>query len=170
MRPILAAAALAALLLLSSAPAAADDGLRWRRTTPRASLSAAGDALELRVPVGRAWGIASDPIALEPGGVYRARVELEVPAERLRGVFLRVALYQRADGRGRQRERHDSIPLGAGYGARVVEFVAPPWARAAKLRLLVRADADMSAPVRARHAGLAAVERQPPEVILRPDD
>lgn len=156
------------VLLFASQPADADDGLRWRRTTPRAIVAERGDLLELRVPAGRAWGVSSQPLPLEPGRAYRARVELDVPRDRLRGTFLRVALYERADGRGRQRLRIDSRPLLGAAEARVIDFVVPHWAHSAKLRVLVRADADMPLPVRASRAGLYRIERAPPEVILRP--
>lgn len=170
MRSIFPVVALALALLLSSSVASADDGVRWRRTTPRALLTTEGDWIGIRVPAGRAWGIASNPLAVEPGRTYRAGVEIEVPAERLRGAFLRIALYERADGRGRQRERLDSALVATGRGSPTIQFVAPAWARAAKLRVLIRAEGEMALPVRVSRGAVAPAERELPEVILRPND
>lgn len=166
-----AAAALAAVPL----PASADDGLRWRRTTPRAVLVEEAGGLVLRVPSGRAWGAESSAISVEPARAYRARAVLEVPEGAARGAFLRVAAYARPDARGRQGARFDSPLVTPGRTERLaLDFVAPAWARAVKLRVLVRRGADATDPVsavRARDPGLRRIDRaQPPPVILRPGD
>lgn len=162
---------MAAVWALAANVASADDGLRWRRTTPRASVEVSDATLSLRVPPGRAWGVESAPLAIEPGRRYRARAWFDVPAAAAGATFLRVALYARSDGRGRQRARFDSLALRPGRAAeREVDFVAPAWARAVKLRVLVRQRVSVSeqSPVRARDVELRGSGRSPrPEVLLR---
>lgn len=169
MRRLVACLAVA-LALLGPAHALADDGLRWKRTTPRATFRQTPTLLELRVPPERAWGIAAAPLELEAGRRYRARADLSLPTETLRGAFLRVALYPSADGRGRQRLVLDSALLAGGADARAVEFTAPAWARSAKLRVLARASAALSAPLFAERVALVPIGRAPPEVVLREND
>lgn len=159
------------MLPLASGIASADEGIRWRRTTPRATAEVADGVLSLRVPPGRAWGVESAPIAIEAGRTYRARARIAVPSDPVAEAFLRVALYERADGRGRQRARLDSPASRSGEAAeRDVHFVTPLWARAVKLRLLVRRAVSVSeqSAVRAGGVRLRAVFDRPRwEVVLR---
>jgi hypothetical protein len=167
-RPLIAFI-VAAVMLIAASSALADEGEpAWRATTPRAEVMRIGDTFTLRVPDERAWGVASSALSLVPGRAYRARVELDVHDPAVRGAFLRAALYARRDGRGRQRRWYDT-PLVAGESRRVdVVFIAPRWARTAKLRVLIRADDDMAQPVHASQPMLVPLGLPPP-VVLKPD-
>ena len=178
MRIIRLAALISIALVLAVAVAGgADDQLRWRRTSPHALIGVQGTELLLQVIGGRARGVESAPIQIAPSGAYRAEVKLTVPEDaHARGAFLRLALYARADGGGRQALRLDSpLASGGSDAERIIDFVAPSWAHAAKLRLLVRREPGMrevAAPVRARGASLHAIQsaRPVPEVVLREPD
>ena len=173
----LAALGSIALVLAAAAAGAADDRLRWRRTSPHALIGVRGADLLLQVIGGRARGAQSAPVRIDPSGAYRARVDLAVPEDaHARGAFLRLALYARADGRGRQALRLDTPLVSSGSDSeRIIDFAAPSWAHAAKLRLLVRPEpglTEVAVPVRARDASLRVIvpERRVPEVVLREPD
>ena len=55
---------LVCLIAIGDAASADDGDPRFRRTTPRASLTNADRALVIGVPGGRAWGIESELLAL----------------------------------------------------------------------------------------------------------
>lgn len=169
MRPLLAVGVILGLLGCTATALAEGEGPLWRSTTPRAEVVRLGKLFTLRVPDERAWGIASSALSITRGRAYRARVALEAHDPAVHGAFLRVALYARADGRGRQRRWYDTPPLAGESAAREVRFVAPRWARSAKLRVLVRAPDGMTQPVRATEPALAEVVF-PPLVVLRLDD
>lgn len=169
-------ALLLAAVALSLAPerALADDAFRWRRTTPRAIVEQVDATLSLRVPGGRAWGVESAPSPVNPSSSYRVRVAFDVPSDADANAFLRLAFYARPDARGRQRARSDSARVGRGISAeRSVDFVAPSWARAVKLRLLVRRPTPSepaSEPVRAHVLELRALDGSAPRTVLREVD
>lgn len=170
----LAALGSIALVLAVAVAGAADDQFRWRRTSPRALVGVEGAELLLQVTGGRARGVESAPAQIAPSGAYRAAVNLTVPEEAdVRGAFLRLALYARADGGGRQALRLDTpLASGGSHGERTIDFVAPPWAHSVKLRLLVRREpggTEVAAPVQARDVSLQAIPptRRVPEVVLR---
>lgn len=126
------------LLAVVAAPAAADDDrVRFRRTTPRASLAETAGTLTLGVPSGRAWGIESDLRPLAPERALAVRLSVE--DDEVREAFARVAFYARASGRSRQIAVVDSEAVAAGAGR--VLFVAldpPPGAVAYRIRVLAR--------------------------------
>lgn len=169
MRPLLAVGVILSFLGCTATALAEGEGPLWRPTTPRAEVVRLGDLFTLRVPDERAWGIASSALPITPGRAYRARVALEAHDPAVRGTFLRIALYARADGRARQRRWYDTPLLADENAARELRFVAPRWARSAKLRVLVRASDGMTQPVRATEPVLAEVVF-PPLVVLRLDD
>ena len=169
MRTRIAAALL--VIAVSASPslsARADDGTPWRATSPRVQLEAADRHLELVIPAGRARGATSRAVPIEPGGTYVAIARLELDCLVARGAFLRVALYARDDGTGRQRARLDSTLVRESADGVVVLFRAPRWARAAKLRVLARPDRG-GAGLDAMNPLLIRVERAP-AVVLRPDE
>ena len=131
---------LVALLLgASAAPASADDGeLRFRRTTPRASLGETRGAVVIGLPGGRAWGIESELRPLPPSGTVLI-VRLAVTDDAVREAFVRVAYYGVPSGRSRQIAFTDSAPVGAGVRSLVVvELDPPPGAVAYRIRVLGR--------------------------------
>ena len=161
-----AAAALAIAVALGTR-ASADDGAPWRSTSPRVRLVTDACGLELVIPSGRARGATSRAIPIAPGETYIASARLELDVLIARGAFLRVALYDRADGGGRQRVRLDSVSVRGGEAGATVLFEAPAWGHAAKLRVLARPD-----------RGGAQLSTTTPElvrvpaatVVLRPDE
>ncbi|TMD60687.1 MAG: hypothetical protein E6I87_04915 [Chloroflexi bacterium] len=169
MRTRLAAAFAVIALLASPSPRAlADDGTPWRVTSPRVRLETAERRLELVIPAGRARGATSRAIPIEPGETYVALARLDLDWLVARGAFLRVALYARADGGGRQRARLDSTLLYGGGDGAVVLFRSPGWARAAKLRVLARPDRD-GTELQATDPLLIRVQGVP-VVVLRTDE
>ena len=155
----------AALATLVSLTASADEGA-WRVTSPRVALASRPDRLELVIPSGRARGVTSRAISIEPGQEYVAVARLDLDALIARGAFLRVALYPSAAG-GRQRLRLDSTFAADGESTLSVRFAAPSWARAAKLRVLARPDAERD--VETTIPALLPVSGAP-VVVLRPED
>jgi hypothetical protein len=143
-----------ALLVLVAAPAAADDDrMRFRRTTPRASLEEDARTFTLGVPSGRAWGIESELRALPPGRALVVR--LSVADDEVREAFARVAYYASATGRPRQIAVSDSVTVAAGEGrVLVVALDPPPGAVAYRVRVLARlrpgADRSRDDAIRAR--------------------
>jgi hypothetical protein len=148
------------LLAVVAAPAAADDDrVRFRRTTPRASLAETAGALTLGVPSGRAWGIESELRPLAPERALAVRLSVE--DDEVREAFARVAFYARGSGRSRQIAVVDSEAVAAGAGR--VLFVAldpPPGAVAYRIRVLarLRAGNDRSS-ADAIHARVRVTER-----------
>ena len=135
LRISLAVAVLAAVL---PAEALADDGWRFRRTSPRVDLVRQGPALVLGVPGGRAWGLES---ALLPasGGPTAIVADVEIADPQVREVFLRVAWYREATGRPRQVAIADSAPArGPGRVSLVLPLAPPPGAVAYRVRVLAR--------------------------------
>lgn len=168
---------IASLGLLALSGAAAADELRWHRTSPRVSFTAGDEVLLFATSGGRARGLESAAVAVQPGSSYRAEVELALPHDAGREALLRVALYERADGRARQRLVFDAPSVAAGSaGPRALDFAAPAWTRAVKVRLLLRgaprAVDPAAEPARARSPRLVPGERgaAPPPVVLRDED
>jgi hypothetical protein len=134
-------AGIALLLLLSVAaavPVAADDGWRFRLTTPRGSLER-GDGLTLRlgVPSGRAWGVESTLRSIS--GPRELTLTIAVRDVTVREAFVRVAWYDRDTGRPRQTAIADSNVVRAGEQDAVVVTLDPPdGAIAYRLRVLAR--------------------------------
>ena len=128
----------AALVLSHSSAAVADDGPRFHRTTPRASLEGSDRLIVMGVPGGRAWGVESDLRPLPPAGSTLV-VRLDVGDTAVREAFVRVAYYGSATGRTRQLAVSDSEQVEP--GARVLVGVPldpPPGAVAYRVRVLAR--------------------------------
>lgn len=122
----------------AASPAAADDGTRFRLTTPRGEIIDDGDELLVAIPAGRAWGITSGLQRLADAGATIA-AEIEVRDPLVREAFLRVAYYERASGRPRQLFTEDSAAVAFGERARVeVRLEPPPDAVAYRARVLGR--------------------------------
>ena len=158
-----------ALLVLAPSAAAAEDGWRFRRTTPRAALEAAADRLAFGVPSGRAWGIESALRRL-PARAGAVRGDLAVSDPSVREVFVRVAYYARADGRSRQIGVSDSTLVLPGEARRVtVELAAPEEAVAYRVRVLARLvpGARASAPDAVAVTDVALVRPRPSYTRLR---
>lgn len=136
------------LLAVVALPVAADDDtMRFRRTTPRASLEDHAGTLTLGVPSGRAWGLESELRPLPPERALAVR--LRVSDDDVREAFARIAYYTRATGRPRQISITDSEAVGAGEGRVVlVPLEPPPGAVAYRIRVLarLRAGAERSRP------------------------
>ncbi len=139
MRRVLFAVVTFALVLASGSTARADDEDRhFHLTTPRGSLSAAGDALVIGVPGGRAWGVESELRPLPATGT-RVLATLAVRDDAVREAFVRVAYYASATGRSRQIAIVDSAPVTVGARTMVgVEIEPPRGAVAYRVRVLAR--------------------------------
>src|SRR5437773_9055575 len=128
--------------------ASAEGGPPYRRTTPRGSFGTDGPELVVGVPGGRAWGIESALIPVpDERTAFRATVEVSDPE--VREAFVRVAWYDRANGRPRQFALTDARFVRAGETATVeVALDPPPGAVAYRLRVLarLRAPEALSAP------------------------
>ena len=128
----------ALILMLTASAAAADDEVRFRRTTPRADLQRDGSTLHLGVPGGRAWGLESQLIRVQPGA-GAVTLELAVGDEAVREAFVRIAWYERDEGRPRQIAIVDSPFVAAGEGGLVrVRLEPPDGAIAYRVRVLAR--------------------------------
>jgi len=152
---------LAVLLLLAAAasPAAADDDVRYRRTTPRANLDRSGAVLRLGIPGGRAWGVESALLRVPRYG-GAVTVGLEVADGAVREAFVRIAWYERAEGRPRQIAIDDSAPATVGPGETVVVTLDPPdGAVAYRIRVLARLWAGGTASAR------GAIRFAPPRLV-----
>jgi len=132
------AGSVALLLVCQATAVAADDGWRFRLTTPRGSLER-GDGLALRlgVPSGRAWGVES---ALRPiGGPRELTLAIAVRDVSVREAFVRVAWYDRDTGRPRQTAIADSTIARSGERDAVIVTLDPPaGAIAYRMRVLAR--------------------------------
>ena len=124
--------------LFAAMPAVADDGLGFRRTTPRAPLRIAGEELVFGVPAGRAWGLESRLVRIGREGATVA-IDLAVSDPAIREGFVRVAWYARDEGRSRQIAIEDAPAVLAGIERRIVVRLAPPEdAVAFRVRVLAR--------------------------------
>ena len=131
------------LLLAATSDAVADDGARFHRTTPRASLAGARDVVVIGIPAGRAWGIESELRPLpDRGTVLVVRLSVDDPA--VREAFVRVAYYGTAAARSRQIAITDSAPVTNGERALVaIELEPPAGAVAYRVRVLARLAANV---------------------------
>jgi hypothetical protein len=137
-RALLAVVTFALLIASGSTARADDDDQHFRLTTPRGSLTVAGDALVIGIPGGRAWGIESGLRALPAPGT-RLLATLAVRDDAVREAFLRVAYYATATGRSRQVAIVDSAPVTAGAKTMVGVAIEPPrGAVAYRVRVLAR--------------------------------
>lgn len=158
-----------ALLTLAPSAAAAEDGWRFRRTTPRAALEEAAERLAFGVPAGRAWGIESELRRL-PARARAVSLELAVSDPSVREAFVRVAYYARAAGRSRQLAVSDSVHVTPGEARRVTVELAPPEeAVAYRVRVLARLvpGARASAPDAIAVIDVALVRPRPSYTRLR---
>ncbi|MGH2450894.1 MAG: hypothetical protein ACRDGE_06435 [Candidatus Limnocylindria bacterium] len=169
-RLLLASLAFAIVAAASPTDALADDGWRFRRTSPRVDLARQGPALVLGVPDGRAWGLESVLLPLPAPALVMADVEIADPL--VREVFLRVAWYREATGRPRQIAIADSaMARGPGRVPLTLRLAPPPGAVAYRIRVLARLEADgaASAPDGFTVEGLAAgAPGRPALTRLRP--
>ncbi len=127
-----------ALTVLAAAPAAADDdGRRFHRTTPRATLEMENGALLLGVPGGRAWGVESELRPLPADGVIIVR--LAVDDEAVDEAFVRIAYYATLAGRSRQIAIADSEAVASGETRLLLlRLEPPPRAVGFRVRVLAR--------------------------------
>lgn len=124
-------------MLVGTAPVGAEDGTTFRRTTPRAPLHVAVDGLVFGVPSGRAWGLESKLIPI--GSQARVALDLGVRDAGVREAFVRIAWYDRDQGRPRQMHVQDSAIVPDGVRRRIVmELEAPDGAVAFRIRVLAR--------------------------------
>lgn len=123
--------------LAASAPSNAEDGTTFRRTTPRAPLRVAVDELVFGVPSGRAWGLESRLIRV--GSHASVALDLGVRDQEIREAFVRIAWYDRDEGRPRQMLVEDAPVVLPGVERRVVmQLEAPEGAVAFRIRVLAR--------------------------------
>jgi hypothetical protein len=172
-RRLIVLALVALPLVLGGAASGDDDPWRFRRTTPRASLTVAAGAYAIGLPGGRAWGIES-ALRRVPRRPTTITVELAVRDPSVREAFVRVAYYASA-GRSRQIALADSelVPFGE---RRFVEIAldAPEDAIAYRVRVLARlavpADSSGEAAVEAGHVALRPAAVGPSATRLRATD
>lgn len=125
------------LFLFGTAPARAEDGTTFRRTTPRAPIEVRGDEISFGVPAGRAWGLESRLVPIRGGA--SVALDLGVRDELVGGAFVRIAWYDRDEGRPRQMLVEDAPEVLPGVHRRVVMQLAPPdGAVAFRVRVLAR--------------------------------
>ncbi len=125
------------LMVAASAPSHAEDGTTFRRTTPRSPLHVAADKLVFGIPSGRAWGLESALIRI--GSHATVALDLGVQDERIREGFVRIAWYDREEGRPRQMQVADAPIVLPGVERRVVvRLEAPEHAVAFRIRILAR--------------------------------
>ena len=126
-----------ALLLWSSLAAQAEDGTTFRRTTPRAPLQVTADELRFGIPSGRAWGLESRLIPIGRGA--SVALDLGVDDGTVREAFVRIAWYDRDEGRPRQMLIEDAPLVLPGVERRVAMHLEPPdGAIAFRIRVLAR--------------------------------
>lgn len=150
-----------ALTLAGSAgPAAADDEPRFRRTTPRADLTASPGLVELGIPGGRAWGLESE-LLRAPRHAGRVTLTLAVVDPSVREAFVRIAWYARLDRPSRQIAIDDSDPVAFGREQVIrVDLDPPEGARGYRIRVLGRLHQGASAsPAGAIRAGRPRIEQ-----------
>ena len=153
------------LSLLSSVAASAEDGTTFRRTTPRAPLQVTAGELRFGIPSGRAWGLESRLIRVGTGA--SVALDLGVGDELIREAFVRIAWYERDEGRPRQMLTEDAPFVLAGVQRRVVMHLEPPeGAIAFRIRVLARVTTGTPA---SREGGVSVGRvRVDPQVRLRP--
>lgn len=126
-----------ALMLVTAASANAEDGTTFRRTTPRAPLRLSADQLVFGIPSGRAWGLESALIRI--GSHATVALDLGLADEGVREAFVRIAWYDRDQGRPRQMLVEDAPVVLPGVRRRVVlALEAPDGAVAFRIRALAR--------------------------------
>jgi len=126
------------LFALGDAASADDGDPRFRRTTPRGSFIADGDALVVGVPGGRAWGIEGELLPL-PASPTTIVARLRVSDASVHEAFVRVAYYASATSRTRQLAIADSAPVTVGERGIVAVALDPPaGAVAYRVRVLAR--------------------------------
>lgn len=130
-----------ALLLASSVSARAEDGTTFRRTTPRAPMSVSAEQIVFGIPSGRAWGLESRLVPIRGGA--SVALDLGVSDELISEAFVRIAWYDRDEGRPRQILVEDAPVVLPGVQRRVVMQLEPPdGAVAFRVRVLARAMPD----------------------------
>lgn len=126
-----------ALLLVSSVSAHAEDGTTFRRTTPRAPMRVSVEQIAFGIPSGRAWGLESRLIPI--AGSASVALDLGVNDESVREAFVRIAWYDRDEGRPRQMLVEDAPYVPPGVERRVILQLEPPdGAVAFRVRVLAR--------------------------------
>lgn len=131
-----------ALMLVASAAAHAEDGTTFRRTTPRAPVQTSAERIDFGIPGGRAWGLESRLIPV--AGSASVALDLGVTDESVREAFVRIAWYERDEGRPRQMLVEDAPVVLPGVGRRVVvQLEAPDGAVALRIRVLARVTPGM---------------------------
>ena len=126
-----------AIMLGSSAAAHADDGTTFRRTTPRAPVRVSAEQIAFGIPSGRAWGLESRLIPIR--GSASVALDLGVSDGSIREAFVRIAWYDRDEGRSRQMLVEDAPAVLPGVERRVVLQLEPPdGAVAFRIRVLAR--------------------------------
>lgn len=125
------------LVLGSSVVTHAEDGTTFRRTTPRAPMRVSAEQIAFGIPSGRAWGLESRLIAI--AGSATVALDLGVGDWSVRETFVRIAWYDRDEGRPRQMLVEDAPHVLPGVERRVVLQLEPPdGAVAFRIRVLAR--------------------------------
>ena len=136
-RIVLRVALCAAIVLGPSAVAHAEDGTTLRRTTPRAPMRVTAEQIAFGVPSGRAWGLESTLIPIR--GSASVALDLGVSDASVREAFVRIAWYDRDEGRPRQMLVADAPYVLPGVERRVLLQLEPPeGAVAFRIRVLAR--------------------------------
>lgn len=129
--------ALCLVLFPGSVPAHAEDGTTFRRTTPRSPIVVTADEIRFGIPSGRAWGLESRLIRV--GRSASVALDLAVTDGLVREAFVRIAWYDRDEGRPRQMLVEDAPLVLPGVERRVVMQLRPPdGAIAFRIRVLGR--------------------------------
>ena len=154
-----------AIMLLTALSSSAEDGTRFRRTTPRAPLHVSVDEIVFGIPSGRAWGLESRLIRIKSHATVA--LDLGVRDPEIREGFVRIAWYDRDEGRPRQMQVEDAPVVLPGVQRRVVmQLEAPEGAVAFRIRVLARVTPGTPA---SRGDALAVARvRVDPSVRLRP--
>ena len=126
-----------AVLIGLAASAHAEDGTTFRRTTPRAPMRVSAEQIVFGIPAGRAWGLESRLIPI--AGSASVALDLGVSDGSVREAFVRIAWYDRDEGRPRQMLVEDAPHVLPGVERRVVVRLEPPdGAVAFRVRVLAR--------------------------------
>ena len=125
------------LFLVGAIAAHAEDGTTFRRTTPRAPIEVSADEIAFGIPAGRAWGLESRLIPVRGGA--SVALDLGVEDGLVSEAFVRIAWYDRGEGRPRQMLVEDAPAVLPGVQRRVVMHLEPPdGAVAFRIRVLGR--------------------------------
>ena len=164
-RDVIRTVALCLAFLFFGSAAHAEDGTRFRRTTPRAPIEVRADEIAFGIPSGRAWGLESQLIRVRGGA--SVALDLGVEDELVREAFVRIAWYDRDEGRPRQMLVEDAPAVLPGVHRRVVLQLEPPdGAVAFRVRVLARVTPGAPS---SREAAIAVERvRVDPEVRPRP--